>query len=438
MNGRSGAIVAGAIIVLQGRVSMGASDWQSEAAERIERISKGDFTVELVGAGGSAAGAAAVQAQQVRSSFGFGTCVSGNPEHDDPNEKAYFRFIGETFDLLVCENAMKWYATEAEPGVHAFGPADRLLAYAERNGMRMRGHCLFWDKTKYVQKWVQALKPEELRAAVTNHLVRSVTRYRGRLAAWDVNNEMLDGGHYGPRLGADIHAEFFRRARELDPGVPLFVNEYGILDSDEKLDRYCALIRDLQSRGATVGGIGIQEHAVERFAGSDERAAAEADLPEREGRGALVPRDVWRRLDRLGEFGVPIHVTEVSCRTRDPVRRADALEMLYRTAYAHPAVEAILLWGFWEKRHWLGTDAALVRADWTLLPVGERVRRLLLLEWRTCATGRSGADGRFAFRGFFGTYALSATGADGQRMEAQVEFKPGRTSVRAILRPAPG
>jgi hypothetical protein len=65
MNGRSGAIVAGAIIALQGRVSMGASDWQSEAAERIERIRKGDFTAELVGAGGSAAGGAAVQAQQV-------------------------------------------------------------------------------------------------------------------------------------------------------------------------------------------------------------------------------------------------------------------------------------------------------------------------------------------------------------------------------------
>jgi GH35 family endo-1,4-beta-xylanase len=66
-----------------------------------------------------------------------------------------------------------------------------------------------------------------------------------------------------------------------------------------------------------------------------------------------------RRLDRLGELGLPIHLTEISFCTPDAQQRAEALETFLRLAYSHPAVKAIMLWGFWEKRHWLGPSVNL-------------------------------------------------------------------------------
>lgn len=417
------------VLTAMAATTMGEQDWRAEADRRIETVRKGDFSLDLVGPSGEKTRNAEVSVRQIGSHFLFGTCVTGNPLSTNANEQAYFRFIRGNFNALVCENAMKWYATEKQAGVLTCEDADRLLAFAETNRLAMRGHCLFWCKTKYVQPWVQALAPEALRAAMDARLQQVVGRYRGRLVAWDANNEMLDGAFYSDKLGADIDPWIFRRARELDADVPLFVNEYEILCNDEKLGRYIALIRRLQAAGAKVGGIGIQEHAVERFAPTVEAAAADADRPERNGRRPLVPVDVWRRLDRLAEFGVPIHLTEISSKTGDQQRRADSLEMLFRVGFAHPRVEAIMLWGFWENRHWLGKDAALVDAQWNLLPAGERVRRLVLDEWRTRVAGNSDDAGRFGFRGFYGDYEVEVVTADGTRLRGTAFLAPSVGNV---------
>jgi hypothetical protein len=106
---------------------------------------------------------------------------------------------------------------------------------------------------------------------------------------------------------------------------------------------------------------------------------------------------------------LPIHFTEVSARSADEGRRANALEDFYRTAFSHPAVEAIVLWGFWERAHWIGRDAALVAADWSMLPAGKRIfEDLLAREWMTDVTGITDADGMIRFRGFFGTYRIES------------------------------
>jgi len=41
--------------------------------------------------------------------------------------------------------------------------------------------------------------------------------------------------------------------------------------------------------------------------------------------------------------------TEYDSVTPDEYRRADNLENLYRTAFSHPSVEGIVMWGFWEE-----------------------------------------------------------------------------------------
>lgn len=410
--------------------------WRTESDRRIETHRKGDFTLTVRGQDGQPLAGVPVSLRLVRHRFMFGGAVTPLLFGDSRDADRYRAAVHDHFDTLVCENEMKWYHIEKERGQRRFASGDALLAYAERHGMRMRGHCLFWGRLKFVrfQPWVEALPAPELRAAMEDHLAATVPRWRGRLAAWDVNNEMLDGAFYAERLGEDIDAWMFRRAHELDPATPMFVNEFGILDSDEKTARYLALIERLRAAGAPVGGIGIQEHAAERFVPDTAAAAADADQPERQGRGPLIPDEVWGRLDRFAATGLPIHLTEISSRTASDERRADTLEMLFRVGFAHPGVEAILLWGFWSQQHWLGRDAALYDKAWRPLPAAERLRHLVRVEWTTTVEAVTDAAGTVRFRGFHGRYRVAAAPA-GAAVAGELELGPDRPAGAVQLQP---
>jgi endo-1,4-beta-xylanase len=396
--------------------------WRSDANDRIERIRKADFVVDVRGHDGAPARHARIGYRLTRHDFLFGTAVAHAPFADaGASGRRYRQFILDHVSGLVCENEMKWYATEAERGREDYGPADALLAFAEQNGLAMRGHCLFWEKQEFAQPWLAALDQRDLRAAVERRLASAVSRYAGRLAAWDVNNEMLDGSFYRERLGPDSAAWMFREAGGLDPGTPLFVNEYGILGEAEKTDRYLALIADLRSRGARVGGIGIQSHDCDRLTADGTAALAPGERPEWLSSNPLTPAGLLGTLDRLhAETGLPIHLTEISAKTPDAARRADVLEMLFRLGFSHQAVQAILLWGFGATTHWMGPDAALMNADGALTPAGDRISRLLRDEWTTRGSALTGADGCLRFRGFCGTYTVSLTAADGREIVREV------------------
>jgi endo-1,4-beta-xylanase len=411
-----------AIAVASALPSLAHADWRSEADLRIERLRKGDFSVELRGKDGAPLKAAQVEYQLKRHDFLFGTAIAYAPFTDGSEAgKQYRRFILDNFNAVVCENAMKWSDNEPAPGQEDYSRADALLAFAVENGLRMRGHCLFWEKQKHVQPWLIALDPIQLQAAVERRLASAVPRYAGKLVSWDVDNEMLDGSFYRERLGAEARALMFREAARLDPKTPLFVNEYGILGDDDKIERYVALVRNLRNDGARVGGIGVQAHDCERLVATRLAAAISSAGPEAENKSPLTPLGILSTFNRLyAETGLPIHITEVSARVADPVARGEALETLLRVGFSHQAVQAIMLWGFGEKTHWMGPDAALVNADGTLNPAGQRISRLLREEWTARGSATAGPDGRISFRGFFGTYALKITLPDGRQVTQEI------------------
>jgi len=383
--------------------------WRSEADSRIESLRKGDLTVEVRGRDRAPWKDAHVEYRLKRHSFLFGTAIAHAPfaEPGDAGRR-YRQFILDHFNALVCENEMKWYATEVERGSEDYAPADALLDFAGQNGLAMRGHSLFWEQEDWVQPWLRALGEGDLRAAVEHRLAATVTRYAGRLVSWDVNNEVLDGKFYRERMGPDAMGWMFREAARLDPKTPLFVNEFGILGAPEKTERYLELIRDLRARGAQVGGIGVQSHDCDRFVTGGHMMLAPGERPWWALSSPLTAEAFLATLDRLqGETGLPIHLTEVSAKFPDADRRADLLEMLFRLGFSHPGVEAIMLWGFEEKTHWMGPDAALMNADGTLTAAGSRISHLLCDEWSMRGTGVTGADGRLAFRGYYGKYTLA-------------------------------
>lgn len=404
-------------------------DWRAFANERIEQIRKGDFTVTLVDADGRPLPERTpVTFRQTRSHFIFGTAINSDFRNDNELERNYRNFITRHFNTLVDENHMKWYSIEPERGQRTFRRADDYIRFAREHGMHVRGHTLFWAKEKFVarQPWLLELEGDELKQAMEDHIRITMNHFKGKVIAWDVNNEMLTGHWFRDRLGDAIRVWMFKRAHELDPDVPLYVNEYAILGAPGKTGEYIQLIQNLKDSGAPIHGIGIQEHACERIVTDmdpdedhEERLAAHY---------RITPMQLWESLEELSKFGLPIHMTEISARHPDVEVRADGLEALFRMSFAHPKVEAILLWGFWGGRHWLGSNASLVDDQMQYNAAGERIFNMLLNEWRTNASVELGPGGNATFRGFYGTYEVFV--GDGQEpfgvVQFTVEFTPDR------------
>lgn len=380
-------------------------DWRAAIDERIRTHRTAPLSIRLTDASGQPLANRPVALVSTRPPLQIGSCVASSwVQGSDANSERYRRFLSDHCAILVDENHAKWYSTEKTPGTVDWSGADAIAAFAQAQDIPLRGHCLYWDREKWVHDWVRERRGDALRQAVLDRCRDAVTHMRGKVSCWDVFNEILDGGWFEAQLPG-IHVEIFELAHELDPDASLFVNEFGILGGGEKTDRYLALIDRLRQGGAPVGGIGIQEHACERLGPAyDAATTATPKEIERLHNVQLSCAAFWQDCDRLADTGLPLHLTEVSCKNPDPLVRATGLEALLGCAMAHPAVEAVLLWGFWAPAHWLGSEACLFAADWTCNAAGERVLELLTNTWRTKVSGTTAADGRFSWHGFTAPY----------------------------------
>lgn len=319
--------------------------------------------------------------KQTENSFPLGSCINRtNLDNED-----FVDFYVKNFNWAVFGNELKWFWTEPQPGNFNYRDADEMLEFCMTNKKEARGHCIFWEVESNVQPWVRALiRPNDLLRAVQNRLNGLLTRYKGKFRHYDVNNEMLHGSFFQDRLGKAIHATMFKTAHQLDPSALLFVNDYHVEDGDDPRsspEKYIDLVASLQDQGAPVGGIGIQGHI---------------DSP--------VGPIVSSALDKLGILGLPIWFTELDVSSTNVFVRADDLEVMLREAFAHPSVEGVMLWGFWEL-FMSRQNAHLVDAEGEINEAGRRLLELKR-EWLSNDYGIVDEDGEFRFRGFHGTYEV--------------------------------
>ena len=222
-------------------------------------------------------------------------------------------------------------------------------------------------------------------------------------------NESLHCPYLGTRLGDSIYRQMFAEASGANPGAVLYINEYGILEGED-LDAYVEQIRGLVESETPIGGIGVQAHLG----------------------GTVEPERVQRALDALGQFRLPVKITEFSCNAADERIQAEALENVYRVAFAHPSCAGILMWGFWEKAHWR-PQAAMLRADFSKKPAAEAYEKLVLGEWWTRESGTTDERGQFACRSFLGTLRVTARAADGSETSSEVQLKKQRGPMNLTL-----
>ena len=127
----------------------------------------------------------------------------------------------------------------------------------------------------------------------------------------------------------------------------------------------------------------------------------------------------------MAALGLPIWISEFDVADADEKTNADKLELVYRTAYSHPAVEGIMAWIFWADNSWRGPNAGLVKRDWTLTEAGKRFEALMA-EWSTNGSGTTDAAGVFALQAFPGDYAATLTVPDHPSSRETFTLSPGR------------
>jgi hypothetical protein len=81
----------------------------------------------------------------------------------------------------------------------------------------------------------------------------------------------------------------------------------------------------------------------------------------------------------------------------------------YKICFAHPAVEGILMWGFWEGANWI-PQSSLYRRDWSLTPTGKAYKDLIFNEWWTRVSGTTDRKGTFITPAFYGKYRVTVNG----------------------------
>jgi len=364
--------------------------WRREALDRIERNRKADLHIVVRDASGKPAAGQAVHVKMTKLAFAIGTAVDAKLMLADNDSSAKYRaHVESSYNTVVYENDLKWPSLAADPNRYSL--VDQTLPWFAQRDIAVRGHVLVWPASKWLPPAVAAMKndPPAMRQAIADHITQLVTRYKGRLVEWDVLNEPFNHRELEELFGRDAYVEWFKLARAADPNARLFINDFGILETGNRLQTdhqkfYEELIADLIARGAPIDGIGIQGHF---------------------GSAVTDPEKMLAILDRFAKFGKPIRITELDVNMLDPQQRANFLRDVMLVCFSHPSVDGVVQWGFWEGRHWL-PGAALYSRNWDLRPHGEAFKSLVS-QWTTDVTVLTGPDGSAGVRGYVGDYLLT-------------------------------
>ncbi|MBL8959550.1 MAG: endo-1,4-beta-xylanase, partial [Gemmatimonadetes bacterium] len=317
------------------------TSWQDEPVRLVDRT--GRFASALVTSSGTWAvfvpppslrGYAQVRGLEV------GTAVSDDALRGDTT---YRRILAAEFNTVTPENVMKFGPIHPGPTTYAFAGADTLLAFAAANGMTVHGHALLWHNQQ--PSWLTSGAPTRasLLAALKSHIETVVGRYAGRIATWDVANEMIADGQGGLRasfwttiVGPDVIDSAFAWARRADPAAKLYLNDYAVEGINPKSDSLLALARRLRTAGIPIDGVGFQAHFL------------------------VNPPSLAQQTANIARFtaaGFDVRYTELDVRLADGTDGLAAQGTAYgnavRACRTQSRCRAVTTWGFTDKYSWI-------------------------------------------------------------------------------------
>ncbi|SHH05655.1 endo-1,4-beta-xylanase [Bradyrhizobium erythrophlei] len=274
--------------------------------------------------------------------------------------------------IITTDIALKWSTVRPTADfVPNWGPADQLIAWAETNGIMVKGHNLAWNEYNPAWLWssnstgpdygVLNVAVQDAQRYFDQHVTETVGRYAGRIPVWDVVNEPIEPAHGRADLmrsktwmkvfGPDYVERAFRRAHAADSDAKLFMNEQ-VLDRmgcEKNRIAFLALVDRLLGRGVPIHGIGFESHLT-LWAG-------------------VTHEGVMWLLEELRKRGLEVHISELDIaplggsNTALPVattdttlidtRVAETTRSYLKDVLSFPNVKAVITWELADKYSWL-------------------------------------------------------------------------------------
>jgi GH35 family endo-1,4-beta-xylanase/enterochelin esterase-like enzyme len=308
--------------------------------------------------------------------FTIGVALNQRNVSDDA-QKA---LVLKQFNSVTAENDWKPGEIHPKEGVWNFERADKIADFCRQNGIKMRGHCLCWHSQfadwMFTDKKGKPVTKEVFYQRLREHIHTIVKRYKDVVYAWDVVNEAMadDGG--GPRwgfgrpgqepspyrqsrhfqlCGDEFIAKAFQFAREADPDVLLFYNDYSCVDNGKR-ERIYNMVKKMKDAGVPIDGIGMQGHYNIYFPDEDQLEKA---------------------IVRFKEIVKHIHITELDLRMNNEsggqlmfsrgeakpmpaymsTLQTDQYARLFKMFRKHAdVIDNVTFWNLGDKDSWLGVN----------------------------------------------------------------------------------
>jgi endo-1,4-beta-xylanase len=208
----------------------------------------------------------------------------------------------KNFNSITPENDLKIGPVHPRESEYNWRNADATVAFAQRNGLKVRGHNLVWHYASQTPRWIfedagKTASKELVLQRLKDHIFTVVNRYKGKIYAWDVANEVISDNkneYLRPSdwykiCGEDFIIKAFQWAHEADPNALLFYNDYNEIDA-VKREKIFRLVKSLKDAGVPIHGLGLQAHWA-------------INEPSRE--------QLDSTLKRFTQLGVQLHITEL-------------------------------------------------------------------------------------------------------------------------------
>lgn len=313
--------------------------------------------------------------------------VAMNADQITGKDTAGVRLIKQHFNSITPENCMKSEIVQPQEGKFDFNLADQYVDFGQKNNMFIVGHTLIWHsqapKWFFVDKDGKDVSRDVLIERMKNHIYTVVGRYKGRVNGWDVVNEAIeDDGSFRKSkfyqiIGEDFIRLAFKFAHEADPKAELYYNDYSMAKK-EKRDAVVKMVKNLQSQGVKIDGIGMQGHMTMDFPTLDDEEKSiiafsgtgvkvmitELDLTVLPSPGNKVSADValsYEYRKQLNPYpdGLPDSVAQAA---------HDRYAAFFKLFLKHAdKIERVTMWGLTDGQSWRNNWPVPGRTDYPLL-----------------------------------------------------------------------
>ena len=262
------------------------------------------------------------------------------------NNPKFKALAAREFNSLTVENELKCASVAYHKDSFMFKSPDYIINWAEANGMKVRGHTLIWHSS--VPKWLSesGWSKEQVLAFLKEYITTVVSRYKGRIYAWDVVNEIFEdtgklrqnSSFWYKACGEDYIEKAFIWAHEADPNVKLFINDYNVEMFNAKSTATYELVKKLLAKGVPVHGFGMQAHMTV---------------------GGINFKSIAKNIRRFTDLGLEVHITELDVRipgvgTPEQFKQqAENYRGFFTLAMDNPGVTSITTWGATDRDSWI-------------------------------------------------------------------------------------